>query len=338
MWVAAVRGTIDASPVILDTDRGSQPYPFSLPGLEGREVTSLLEAFETCAAEHAGAGDAAPSLSVSPGLLADLEDAAAHNERRVVRLQAQLDGREDPDTLRSLGDLILARYPEIPSGAKQATLSGFDGEQIEVALDPALPPHENAARFYARASRSERTAERVPSLLKRAQADLEQIRGVLEGARGGHVDEETIRDALPRTPVRSTRGDTPPSLPYRTFRSSGGLEIRVGRGAKHNDDLTFRHSSPGDVWLHARHTAGAHVILRWAGPGNPPARDLEEAGGLAALHSKARTSGSVPIDWTLRKYVRKPRGASPGSVLPDRVKTVFVTPDPDLIEALSNED
>ena len=112
----------------------------------------------------------------------------------------------------------------------------------------------------------------------------------------------------------------------------------MGRGARHNDDLTFRHSAPNDVWLHARHTAGAHVILRWTGSGSPPARDLEEAASLAALHSKARTSGTVPVDWTLRKYVRKPRGAAPGSVVPDRVQTLFVTPTPELADQLSSED
>ena len=45
---------------------------------------------------------------------------------------------------------------------------------------------------------------------------------------------------------------------------------------------------------------------------------------LAALHSKARTSAIVPVDWTRRKYVRKPRGAPPGAVVPQRVKTLFV--------------
>ena len=90
--------------------------------------------------------------------------------------------------------------------------------------------------------------------------------------------------------------------------------------------------------MHARHAAGAHVILRWGRPGSPPGRDLEEAAVLAALNSRARTSGSVPVDWTLRKYVRKPRRAAPGAVLPERVKTVFVEPDPTLLETLRGED
>lgn len=106
-----------------------------------------------------------------------------------------------------------------------------------------------------------------------------------------------------------------------------GERSEWGRGAGRNDDLTFRHSAPNDVWLHARHTAGAHVILRWGRDETPPPQDLHEAAVLAALHSKARTSGSVPVDWTFRKHVRKPRKAPPGSVIPDRVKTVFVEPD-----------
>jgi predicted ribosome quality control (RQC) complex YloA/Tae2 family protein len=155
--------------------------------------------------------------------------------------------------------------------------------------------------------------------------------------KAGTISEEEARAALgPRTTRSTTQPpDHGPALPYRVFRSSGGLEIRVGRGARHNDELTFRHSAPGDVWLHARHVGGAHVILRWPGPGNPPARDLAEAATLAALHSKARTSGSVPVDWTLRKYVRKPRKAPPGRVAADRVATLFVRPEPALLETLA---
>ena len=124
-------------------------------------------------------------------------------------------------------------------------------------------------------------------------------------------------------------------LPYKRFRSSGGLEILVGRGPGDNDVLTFRHGRPEDVWLHAREVSGAHVILRWAKDGPPPARDLAEAANLAALHSGARGSSLVPVDWTRREYVRKPRKAPAGTVVPDRIRTLFVEPDPELPHRLS---
>ena len=83
--------------------------------------------------------------------------------------------------------------------------------------------------------------------------------------------------------------------------------------------------------MHARDVGGAHVVLRWTDrDANPPASDLREAAVLAALHSRARTSGTVPVDWTRRKYVRKPRKAKPGLVHIERAKTIFVQPSPDL--------
>ena len=78
-------------------------------------------------------------------------------------------------------------------------------------------------------------------------------------------------------------------------------------------------------------------MLRWHGEENPPAQDLAEAAVLAALHSRARGSGSVPVDWTRRKYVRKPRKAPAGTVTVERARTLFVEPDPAVAERLREE-
>jgi hypothetical protein len=334
-WVGAVVDGGNAQPVLLDTDQGPQPYGFPLAGYGSRRTASLLEAFEACAVAAGSQTGASAVLTIGPRLLARLEEAVDQAERRLLRLRAELDGRDDPDAMRALGDLILARYTEIPRGATKVTLSAFDGEDVEVELDPTRAPHENASMYYDRAGRSERAAERLPGLIDEATAARDRLSDLLERAGSGETDADVVRDALPRTVGADRHGDRAAPRPYLVFRSTGGLEIRVGRGAKHNDDLTFRHSAPDDVWLHARHAAGAHVILRWAGEGAPPPRDLHEAGVLAALHSKARTSGSVPVDWTRRKYVRKPRGAAPGSVVPERVGTIFVEPDEGLLETLA---
>lgn len=319
-------------PVLLDTELGPQPYPFPLPGVPSRPAESLLDAFAEAA--RAGGSDDAGAALLPPELLRELERTVDGAARRVTSLEAELGGAEDPAELRVIGDLILARYAEIKAGADEVVLDGFDGDQVCISLDPAKAVHENADAYYDRAARAERARARLPELIEAARAHAARLDELLTLAGAGAADAADIRAALrwPAAPEASP-SDGPP-LPYRRYRSSGGLEIRVGKGSRHNDELTFRHSSPDDVWLHARHAAGAHVVLRWPGPGNPPARDLEEAAVLAAVHSKARTSGSVPVDWTLRKHVRKPRRALPGTVLPDRVKTLFVEPDTQLAEAL----
>jgi hypothetical protein len=312
--------------------RSAQPYPIPVADRTVEPAPDLMSAFRR-AAEMAGAED----VPLLPGVLLErLEEAVDRARGRVRRLGAELEGLADPAPIRAMGDLLLARFHEVPAGEESVTLTGFAGEEVEIPLDPTLTPDANARKLYDRAARIERASERLPGLVEEAERALAEMEELQARARTGAVEREELESALPAR-AASGSGDDTPTLPYRRYRSSGGLEIRVGRGARKNDDLTFHHARPNDIWMHASQVPGAHVVLRWDGDGAPPARDLAEAATLAALNSKARTSGSVPVAWTRRKYVRKPRKAPPGSVVPDRVQTLFVRPDRTVEERLRDE-
>jgi len=313
---------------------GPQPYPVPLPERTLAETDDLLEAFRV-----AGEADRDPTVDVLlPGALVEaLQTTVERARSRVARLEEEEAALEDPDRLQGWGDLLLARFHQVPAGSGEAVLEGFDGEPVRVPLDPTLTPDANARRHYDRAARVRRAGEELPARIREARERWAALEALQERVRMGEATREEVEAAVPDTGARTGGTGEGPTLPYRCFRSSGGVEIRVGRGAARNDDLTFHHSRPDDIWMHARHAAGAHVILRWDGPGSPPPRDLEEAAILAALHSRARTSGSVPVDWTRRKHVRKPRKAPPGAVLPEQVKTVFVTPDEELLDRLKDD-
>ncbi|MXW16780.1 MAG: DUF814 domain-containing protein [Gemmatimonadetes bacterium] len=307
----------------------AQLYPWRLPGCRAEAIDSLLDGM----ARVWAATDevAVPAIGQANRLLAG---EARRLKRKLKRLHAQLEKTAEAARLREEGALILSSLHLIEPGAAKVTLSGFDGTRQTIALDPQRKPQEHANALFRRAGRLERAAATLPRLIRATGNDLARIAALRERHQRGDLSREDL-DSLssPRTPQSPSRAARP-TLPYRSYTSSGGLQIRVGRGARHNDDLTFRHSRPMDIWLHARHAAGAHVILRWTRPERPPAADLEEAAVLAANHSGARASGTVPVDWTRRKWVRKPRGAPPGAVIPDRVQTLFVAPDPSLAERL----
>ena len=316
---------------LLDCPWGRQPYPVPLPGYSCGPLGSLLDGVTETRRSDGARPVLVPSVWMD-ALSAALEAA----RRRQRRLSTELAGAPDPEVLRNEGDLILAHRDRVARGAGSVELPGWYGGTVTVSLDPSLSPQENAQLRYERAGRGKRARRRLPGLIQEQEERVEHLLELSQRAQTGRATTGEIREALPDAYRVTTggKGGPPPALPYRRFRTTDGREVWVGRGSKLNDELTFKHARPNDIWLHARHTAGAHVILRWTGDGAPPPGDLREAAVLAALHSKARTSATVPVDWTRRKYVRKPRKAPPGRVRPDRVSTVFVKPEPSLLERL----
>ncbi len=315
-------------PAVLNHPSGRQPYPFPLPGIPFIPMPSILHAMEEVADGSVVEGWRADSTMLRQ-IRRHVESAA----RRVESLRTELATAEDPEEARGRGDLLLAHLHHVPRGSESITLPGWEGDEIVIELDPVLTPAENADRWYVRARRSARAREQLPVLIRTAEEERERWAAAADAVERGEEPDWLGRE-LKRTIAPSKQGDDEPTLPYRTYRTSGGLEVRVGRNSKANDRLTFHSSKPDDIWLHARSVAGSHVILRWSESDAPPARDLAEAAGLAALFSKARTSSVVAVDWTRRKHVRKPRGAPAGAVIPQQVRTVFVEPNPALEERL----
>ena len=340
-------GTPPRPAFVLDRPWGPQPYPHPI-GAGSGSTGGLL----TAAAQLLAPGGPAPALRTLTAADDDDDgDEAAQirkrlrarrkrHRRRAAALERQLAAAGPPDEPRLLGQILLARKDEVPKGASAVTLPDFDGAPHEIALDPARDAIANAEAFFDEARRRERALERLPAAIATARERAAEFDAHLERlAESGPSD--ALWSAAGGKPVRTRAGGTRAGgpelrLPYTRLRSSGGLEIRVGRGPRDNDDLTFRHSAPDDIWLHASQASGAHVILRWGRRDeNPPRRDLLEAATAAAVHSGARHNRTAPVIWTRRKYVRKPRKSPPGTVTADRVQTIFVEPDSDLVKAMA---
>jgi len=318
--------------VLLERSSVVQPYPFALDGFTAHHFDSLLGAFEAAAEVTAAGADERERAALAARVKRRVESV----RKRLERLDEQRSTLGEADRLRRRADLLLANVGRIQPGAAKVTVFDEEGRKLRIPVDPALKPHENAERLYDEARRRTRAEERLPGLIERAEQEAARWEGALAAIEAGEPPA-WLEGALVRKEQREPKGRPAREgerKPYRVYRTSGGLEVRVGRGSKDNDQLTFRHAGPEDVWLHARQVPGSHVVLRWSEAGAPPARDLEEAATLAALHSKARSSGTVAVDWTRRKHVRKPRGAPPGRVMVSHAKTIFVAPDAALEERM----
>ena len=254
------------------------------------------------------------AASLRKPLLAALEHRRKALQRRLQDFERARADAARAAEWRHLGDLILAYAHQLEPGAPEVTLPDWEGGARRVQLDPRLDAATNARRYYQKARRATRRAERADRQEPRLRRELAELEERL--ARVAAADLAELR-RLHKQLAKEERAAVGLRL-----KSPGGFDVWVGRNGKENDLLT-RAAHSGDVWLHAQGVPGSHVILRTMGKA-APLEDLLYAARLAAYHSKARGEKNVPVDYTLKKHVWRPRKAAPGQALYTRAKTLFV--------------
>lgn len=241
------------------------------------------------------------------------------------------------------GELLTAYAHEIKKGQTEVYLEDFySSEQVEIKLDPMYNPIQNAQRYFKIYNKSTKAVKHLGLLMAKNNDEIKYLESVLLSIEQAEtlelleeVVEELEKEQFLKEKAKKRRKEQLRSQP-RSYLSSDGLTILVGRNNRQNDLLSLKQAERGDLWLHTKEVPGTHVILKLP-PSiqsihDVPDRSLEEASCLAALYSKAFQSDKVAVDYTFRSNVKKPAGARPGMVIYDNYWTIMVNPraiDPD---------
>ncbi len=262
-------------------------------------------------------------------LLARLRHQIEKTHRTIAAAEKEYSEADRAAEYQQWGTLLLGQPPG--NHATSLTLD-TDSGPVTIPLDARHSVTQNAQQYFQRARRARLAREqadlRLPSLRSRIAA-AETLAELLETAQSvpeldamtkAHAD---TLDAFGLGPKSAERQ----AIPFRIFTVNGGYEVWTGKSSANNDLLTMKYAKPGDLWFHARGSSGSHVILRCPPDrGQPGKRAREQAASIAAYYSRMKTAGTVPVAMTQRKYVRKPKGSPPGTVVIERETVLFVKP------------
>jgi predicted ribosome quality control (RQC) complex YloA/Tae2 family protein len=260
------------------------------------------------------------------------------NEKKIDKLKVTLKEAERAEQFQRFGELLTANIYLAKKGMRQIEVVDYYDElggTITILLDPRKTPSENAQKYFSKYQKAktallivveqiEKAVKEVAyfdNLLQQVQAaspkDIQEIREEL--IEGGYIRERQKRKLKK---IQNAK----PILDH--FISSDGTDIIVGKNNKQNDYLTNKLAARDDIWLHTKDIPGSHVLIRSK---EPAEETVHEAAILAAYYSKARSSSSVPVDFTKVRFVKKPSGAKPGFVIYDNQQTLYVTPDEEMV-------
>ena len=262
---------------------------------------------------------------------------STHSERLSRKINAQrgeLEQCENRDALRVAGDLLSANLYAIPKGAASVDLPNFyeEGQPLlHIKLDPALTPNQNAQKYYKEYRKAKTAQEKLTEQIALAQKELEYLESVLDALARAETERDLaeIRAELQEQgylrKLRSKKEKPAAAGEPMKFTTSDGFTVLGGRNNRQNDRLTLKTANNNDVWFHTKNIPGSHTVLVTQGKA-PTQTAMEEAAKLAALHSRAKDSAQVPVDYTQIRHVSKPQGAKPGMVIYVQYKTMYVTP------------
>ena len=251
----------------------------------------------------------------------------------VKKLRDDLAGHGDPEGWKRFGDLLLANAGTARrQGSQVVVIDYFDERAPEVGIDvePNESPTEAAERYFKRYTKSRNARREIDTRIQDVQKEIARFEAdssrLEEAVDAG--DEESIASFAGQTKQASKKkaGKEESVTGARSFISSDGFEILVGKKAKDNDFLTFRVARSLDTWMHAADYPGSHVVIRNPNRKDIPPTTILEAAQLAAFYSQGKTQPKAAVHYTQKKFVNKPKGAAPGLVSLASFKTILVEP------------
>ncbi len=300
------------------------PYPLTHLGTP-EHVSSLSRGIELWL-ESAGRTD--PYAGQRERVRKRVQEAKLRVEQRIASMERELKEAADADQWKHMADWLLTYAYRVAEKASEVTLE-TDAGALTIPLDPALTPVENAQRYYRRYQKAKRAQKEMPSRLEEAYSQLtylEQLETDLNLAEDAPEIAEVERGLEMGGFIRrrKKRISPPPARPL-TFTTPDGYLVLVGRSARLNDEITFRRAAPEDLWFHARHVPGAHVILR-SGGRPVPEETIRRVAALAAYYSAARENTRVDVQMVRVRDVRRHPSGRPGQVLLRREEVIAVRP------------
>lgn len=330
----------DYNPAVMYSNNKEYFYLFPLESLQGEvklypSLSNMLDHFYFGKAERDRVKQQAHDLERF--VINEIEK----NEKKIVKLKETIKKAEEAQKYQLFGELLTANLYAAKKGMESIEVVNYyneDGETITIPLDPLKTPAENAQNYFTKYQKAKNSLSIVKEQIEKAdeeKAYFEMLLQQIETASPkdiAEIREELIEEGYlkqrKKKQMKKNQGQKPV---LDRFFASDGTEILVGKNNKQNDYLTNRLAARDEVWLHTKDIPGSHVVIRSK---NPSEKTIYEAAILAAYYSKARDSGSVPVDYTLVRHVKKPSGAKPGFVIYDNQKTVYVTPEAEIVQKL----
>lgn len=256
-----------------------------------------------------------------------IEKRLNHFKRKIKNMDAEIKKAKNFKVYEDQANLIKSNLWKLEPNAHKERIQIADNDSaLTIQLSPKLTILQNMIHLFKQSKKLRKTLQVKQSIIDAATyevAVVNQIDYDLSCAKDEHSLEEVYNEIVKIGLIKKhKRGKEAKSDDVVAQRMDDAV-IYMGKNARENEKITFSIADKNDMWLHARNVPGAHVIIK----GKYNLVQLRYAAYLAATHSKVSLNGKVDVDYTLKKFIKKPKGSRLGMVIYKNYKTISVRTD-----------
>lgn len=243
----------------------------------------------------------------------------------IEKNEKKLDELLQKRSYSQIGDIIMASLHDIPKNATKVTLNDFySNSTIVINIPINNTPQKLAENYYRKSKNQAVETNMLISNIEKKENELARLKMLLQDLDriDNYKELQKFADSNIKTVADNIENLNNPYFEH----TIEGFSVLVGKNAKGNDELLRSHTTKNDLWLHARNSAGSHVIIKEIKSKPFTLLAIEKAAQLAAFYSKSKNDTLCPVIYTPRKYVRKAKHLAPGQVLVEKEKVILVAP------------
>jgi len=260
------------------------------------------------------------------------------NRDKLEKLTQELEKAKNNENFRIKGDLIIANQHEMSKGMNEFQAFSYEtGTDVKISLDRLSTPMENAQAYYKKYKKTKSSINHLIIQIKNTEDEINYFELLLIQIETASLNDlnEITEELKQNKYLHEKPSKVKKTLPhYDTYFTPSGTEIVVGKNNLQNEYITHHLGKHFETWFHTKDIPGSHVLVRKAETLNE--EDIRTAANLAAFYSKAKESSSVPVDYTLLKFVKKIPGIKGSFVTYTHQKTIFIDPSKEAIALLKN--
>jgi predicted ribosome quality control (RQC) complex YloA/Tae2 family protein len=251
---------------------------------------------------------------------------------KIENLRKRIEDGSKEDEYQQKANLLLININKIKKGLKEISLENiYDNNNIvKVQLKDDLTPHQNADYYFKKAKGEKINYVKSKTILEDSLKKYDKyftIRQKFDKAVSNDELEEIMIELNLKKKEHINLIDELKNK-FKHYVIDEKYHVYVGKDSVNNDLLTTRFAKQNDYWFHAKSVSGSHVVLRVENTKEViPKPVLKKIASLAAYHSKAKTSGMVPVSYTFKKYVVKKKGMEAGKVTLLKEEVLIVQPE-----------